>query len=381
MPVTSGKIYSRDIRGKIRYWQYAVDGDRWRGMSGMVDGAGLEGSWTRAKPKNVGRKNATTAEEQAALEAEAEFRKKLGREYRRTIEELDSVPPAPMLAQRYDKREATTPEVIGVACQPKLDGIRQLASEKHGLYSRDYQPFGQPVDHIREALAPLFKAYPGITFDGELYNHAYRDDFNAISSMVRTDHELSGAERAYCRQYLQYHIYDIVDATMPFRLRAALIHETAEAFSWELTPLVPVLTFLGVDTTERLDQLYADFRAQGYEGQMIRAMDAPYESGARSWSLIKRKEKLDGEFPISRLITGEGAWDGIPKAIEYILPDDKRDEAGNRPRAGIKGNMDFCRALTAMAPEMARVEYFALTPAGIPRFPVAVDFFKTERQD
>lgn len=378
MSFTSSKILSRDSTGRIRSWFYEVDGDKWRGHSGIEGEKITASGWKRCKPKNVGKKNERTGEEQAAAEAEAELRKKLDREYRRTEPELDGVPPAPMLAQKFaDLKQAPTGPVDA---QPKLDGIRMLSSRKHGLYSREYQPFGWSVEHIDEALQPLFDAFPGVHFDGELYNHLYRDNFNVISSMVRTEREPNDAERVFCRSYLQYHVYDVVDQKMAFRQRSAFLAEVAERFSFEFTPLVLVPT-THCETAADIDRHREWAKTAGYEGQIIRNPAAVYEPGVRSWSLIKDKEKCTEEFPITRLIMGEGNWDGIPKAIEYILPGDRRDTDGNRPKASIKGTMEFCRTLVELDPKFATIEYFALTPAGIPRFPVAVDFHKAQRND
>lgn len=382
MSFASSKIFSRDTKGNIRFWFYEVADDKWRGVSGLERSDKLTASgWSRAKPKNVGKKNQRTAEEQAQAEAAAEETKKLGREYRRTIEELDNVPPAPMLAHKYQDLKTPLRYHPGgyLRVQPKLDGIRMLSSERFGLYSREYQPFGEPVDHIREALAPIFKAYPGIHLDGELYNHKFHDDFNSISSLVRTDHPLNEGERLVCRQYLQYHIYDLLDPTLRFSQRSELIEQIDSAFSFEFTPLVRVPTYI-VDHEGELDGRYMSLRGAGYEGLIIRP-DEAYEPGVRSWNLIKRKEKITDEFALTRLIMGDGNWDGIPKAVEYILPGDRRDADGNRPKASIKGSMEFCKTLIALDPKFATIEYFALTPGGIPRFPVAVDFHKEGRTD
>lgn len=379
---TSADIYCRDSAGATRFWRYEIDGERWRGQSGLVgEGYSVTSSgWSQAKPKNPGKKNARTAKEQAAFEAEAELRKKLDREYRRTVEELDSVPPAPMLAQKYKdlKKGLRFPGGVtpGVFVQPKLDGIRMFGTS-HGGFSREYQQFGRSVDHIMDALAPVFRANPDVIFDGELYNHTLKDDFNSISSLVRKQN-LDDEDVTRCQSLLQYHVYDL-PSDKPFAVRMFELQNISRAFDLDLSPVVIVPT-VGVDTLEQIDACYEDFLADGYEGQMIRTNE-PYAFGVRSWSLLKRKEFVDIEVPITRQLMGEGNWDGIPKAIEYMLPGDKRGPDGNRPKAGIKGSQEFCRSLIDRKPKFATIRYFALTPAGIPRFPVAVDFHDEERKD
>jgi hypothetical protein len=99
--VKSNPIYKTDTAGKIRTWQWEVEGDSYRTIAGIAGGNLVTTGWTKCEPKNVGRANETSAERQALLEAEAEEGKKLKREYRRTVAELDSVPVGPMLAADY----------------------------------------------------------------------------------------------------------------------------------------------------------------------------------------------------------------------------------------------------------------------------------------
>lgn len=390
MPFESAPILSRDSKGQLRHWRYEVDGSRWRGISGLVSGNETASGWTTSKPKNVGKKNATTAEEQASAEAEAELRKKLDREYRRTEVELDSVPPSPMLAQKFKdagKRLKFSPGYL--RAQPKLDGIRMFtrlavyAPDDPELLgtSRDYQPFGQSVRHILHDLAPLFNAMPDLILDGELYNHIYHDDFNEISSIVRTKN-LTPYEAQVCHDKLQYHIYDVPSLPGGFVSRSQKLEELFDNFDLDLNShcLVRVPTY-PVNSFEEAEARKAEFLAAGYEGMMWR-MDEPYEFGTRSWSLLKDKDFQDMEVPVTRIFTGEGNWDGVPKALEFMMPDDKRGENGERPKAGIKGSREFCRTLIGKNITSATIRYFALTPAGVPRLPVAVDIhFDEGRKD
>jgi DNA ligase-1 len=390
MSIESTSIYSRDSKGKLRHWRYEVDGGRWRGISGLVDGKETASGWTVSKPKNVGKKNETTVNEQAALEAEAELRKKLDREYRRTEPELDNVPPSPMLAQKFKdagKRLKFSPGYIHV--QPKLDGIRMFSRlvvhapddpELTGT-SRDYQPFGQSVQHILSDLAPLFTAMPDLILDGELYNHIYKDNFNKIGSLVRKE-DLTAEEVAECHTYLQYHIYDVPSLPGGFVQRSQKLAELFDTFDLDLNShcLVRVPTY-PVDSIEEGMVRREKFLLDGYEGMMWR-MDEPYEFDTRSWSLLKDKDFIDAEFPVTRVFTGEGNWDGVPKALEFKMTDDRRAENGERPKAGIKGSMDFCRSLIGKNITSATIRYFALTPAGVPRLPVATDIhFDGGRKD
>ena len=74
-----------------------------------------------------------------------------------------------------------------VFIQPKLDGVRCLIQCDNGqitAYSRTGKVW-KNIDHILFNLKPFFHWNPNVILDGELYNHNFKDDFEAIISMVR----------------------------------------------------------------------------------------------------------------------------------------------------------------------------------------------------
>jgi DNA ligase-1 len=382
MSTVCDPIYCKGVRpGVIRYWSFEVEGDKWRGHYGIVGGKDTVSGWSTAEAKNVGKANERSAEEQAEFEAINETNKKLAREYRRTVEELPDVPDAVMLAADYKKQKKPLIFNPGaVWSQPKLDGIRLMASPRGG-YSREFQPF-YSTDHVFEALAPIFARYPRLVLDGELYNHTLKDDFNKIGSLVRKE-SFTDDERRELQRLIEYHVYDVPSVDEGFARRATVLEEIFAEFDDHLqfTPIVRVPT-TRVNSLDEIDALYTDYLEQGYEGQMVR-LDAPYEFGVRSKALQKRKEMMTEEFPISRLIEGNGNWAGHAKAVEFVLPGDKRAKDGTRPRAGIKGDQNFTRALltTTPGPTLVTIRFFGYTPDGMLRFPVAIDWHYGSRRD
>lgn len=355
-------IYRRDAKNSIRSWRYEVEGDKWRTRSGLVDSETLVLSgWTTCIPKSQ-----PTAEEQALFEAKAEMGKKLDRDYRPSIELIDTSRIAgskPMLAHKYEAFAA------GCFSQPKLDGMRCIAN-KDGLWTRQGKAI-VAVPHISAALAPWFAAFPDLEVDGELYNHDLKDNFNELMSICRkvkvTDEDLAKAEAS-----VQYHIYDIASATSCFGSRFAELRQLfdlKEGDAWPVGTLSLVPT-ISVDDAAHLDLLYSWYLEAGYEGQMVRA-DAQYQN-KRSKYLLKRKEFLDGEFEIVRIEQGNGNWAGYGKRLVFKLPD------GRECGAGVKGNQLFTKSLLDNADQLigkqVTVRYFTPTPDGMPRFPVAVDF-------
>ena len=355
MSVFGNWIYKRDATGAVRVWCYEVFGDSWRSISGILDGQHVVSGWTTCTPKSK-----STAEAQAAFEADAEMRKKLARDYRETIEEVDRPRDSvvkPMLAHKY---EGWVDGWRGVYTQPKLDGIRCIATPQ-GLWSRAGKPI-VACRHVEEALRPIFERHPTLILDGELYNHDLKDDFNQITSIVR---KLKPTEEdsALAREAIQYHVYDMPSHGGTFAERHAWMAQWLDV-DWKT--LVSVST-VDAPNPASLDRLYESFLDAGYEGQIVR-LNGAYEQ-KRSKGLLKRKEFQDAEFAVVRLEEGNGNWAGYAKRAVLRLSD------GREFGAGIKGDQAFTKALLDGPPiASATVRFFALTPDGVPRFPVATAF-------
>jgi DNA ligase 1 len=352
----SPEIYKRDSLGRVRVWKYEVQDDKWRVHTGILGGKTAASEWTTCQPRSQ-----PTAEAQALFEGEAEMRKKLSVDYRARLDDVDVARASvikPMLAEKY--------EAFPGFCysQPKLDGIRCIAT-KDGLWTRTGKEIVS-CRHVREALEPHFQRHPSLILDGELYNHELRDNFNEIVSVVRKS-KPSKIDEAFAETMIQYHIYDVPSIERAFGERQLVLTlmQTSKT-------IVRVPTQLAVEE-ESLDDYYADYLAQGYEGQMVR-LDARYEQ-KRSKSLLKRKEFQDAEFKLLRVEEGTGNWSGYAKRAVFALPD------GREFGAGVKGDQAFCRNLLGDHERFTHgtVRYFALTPDGVPRFPVAVDFFAGDR--
>jgi DNA ligase 1 len=361
----STEIFKLDSKGKIRTWQYAVEGDSWWTIAGLQDGNKVTSAPTKCVPASQ-----PTAEEQAIFEAKAEEAKKLKRDYHTTIEGTATAKYfAPMLAEKYDPKLVQAGDLV----QAKLDGIRCVAT-KDGLRTRKGEGISS-CPHVSRDLADIFARNPDLVIDGELYNHEFKDNFNELASIIRKKTpDAAQLERA--ARDIEFHVYDVVAgghfASPALDRNAALTNIVAEA-----GPSIVLVHTQMVDNHEEVQKFFARCVREGYEGAMVRKGGEPYHQ-KRSKALMKFKEFQTAEYPISRIIEGVGNWAGYAKAVEYIMPDDVRGEDGERPKAGIKGDQAFTKQLLARGKELVgrkvTVRYFELTPAGIPRFPVAIDF-------
>ncbi len=251
--------------------------------------------------------------------------------------------------------------------QPKLDGIRCVAN-RHGLWTRTGKPI-LSCPHIHDALTEYFDTFPDMQFDGELYNHDFKDDFNKITSLVRKVN-VTRESLAETMSLVQYHIYDIADENKDFNTRTGFI----DGFFLE-APLVQVPTTLCFNQ-EELDACYRGYIEEGYEGQMVRDGDSLYVP-RRSKSLLKRKEFITEEFEVIGMETGINHWADAIKKLVCVTAD------GEEFGAGMRGTMKELNQLmrSNATPHWATIRYFELTPRGIPRFPTVVDYGWEKRDD
>jgi len=364
----SDNLYKRDSKGKVRVWNYetGTDGERWawRTNAGINEGKIVTSEWKFVEQKNVGRANETSLQEQAEFEANADFTKKQETGYFTDIDAVDTFSKfKPMLANEYVAGKVDFEDDI--YSQPKLDGIRCIA-RADGLWTRQFKPIVS-CPHIEQALAPFFKKYPDAILDGELYNHDFKDDFNKITSMVRKS-KLKIDDFEESRKFVQYHVYDTF-------MDADFFDRYDWLFEQEFTAPIKLVQTNWVSGETRLDELYSEYLADGYEGQMVR-INKEYQN-KRSKYLLKRKEFITEEYGVCGVSEGQGNWSGAIKRFHLY------DAHGVGFDAGVRGTYEQMKELfeSGEQPDWATLRYFALTPDGIPRFPVVIDWGTGIRED
>lgn len=366
------ELYKVDTKGKTRVWWMEYDHEKYRTHSGIDGGKIVISGWQYPTGKNVGRANETTVEQQVKLEVDSEFEKKLnqGKYHYTTMNALQGANfHECMLADKYDAKKHTN---FPYYSQPKLDGVRCLIS-KDGMQSRNGKPIVS-CPHILEALDPFFEKFPDAILDGELYNHNLRDNFEKIISLVRKT-KPTWQDYVETSMLVEYHIYDIImDGT--FTERLFRLNQTYAEYIWLSNQCIVMVDTTTVRNPEDVQRMLAEYLERGYEGQMLRVPDSPYE-GKRSKNLIKHKEFEDAEFEVVSIIEGLGNWAGCAKAIEILLPD------GTTQQSGVRGSQEMLAGVLEDADDYigteVTVRYQNKTADGKLRFPVVVTFWKGKR--
>lgn len=345
-------LYKKTKKDQVQQWQICVSSDEFYTIEGICGGKLTQGLPTKCKPKNVGKANETSAEQQAIAEADSKFAFKKSQGYSENLEDSGKKFFEPMLAKEFDKSSKDLFKVR-TFIQPKLDGIRCISSNNE-LISRNGKKFFN-CDHLLQDKFLL---------DGELYNHEFKDNFNKIVSLVRkqkTDEEAI----AESKKYVKHFVYDLPIAEK-FSIRYEKLKEALAELNSSHYELVPTFE---VKNMQEIEDYHCMFLEQGYEGSIVRLDLGPYDN-KRSKQLLKKKDFVDQEFKVLDVIEGEGARSGTVGAFVCELSD------GRTFKSNIKGTFEYLAELLAdkksLIGAMVTIKYFNLTPDGVPRFPYVI---------
>ena len=272
-------LYKLDSKGNTRVWEVTTDGPVVVARYGILGGK-MQETRVDAVAKNIGRANETTAEEQAILDAESQWRDKSVK-YNRIKPGNKSYVQVltPMLAKRFGKVSINYP----IDVQPKLDGYRCLAkidgNNDITLISRSGKPFA--LTHIETDLEklPVKNCY----LDGELYLHG--KNFQQVSRLIKRKDTS-----------IVFHIYDYVSGrsdTTSWKNRRRILEGILKGNA------LPNLKLVETKQLKKEDQLcpiLSGYISEKYEGAILRDLDSPYKFNSKSSGLIKVKLRDDDEF-------------------------------------------------------------------------------------
>ncbi len=263
-----------------------------------------------------------------------------------------------MLAKRYSSHSSHTPFPCFV--QPKINGFRALYNNQ-AFQSRGEELWAHRVtQHLSFHLSHI---PPHIILDGEFYRHGF--SLQQINSAV----SVNRAEPTARTPEIQYHVFDLLDATRPslsFSDRSQLLHELIPK---DLSDIIPVETHL-VHSTLEADSLYSQFRKSGYEGMMYRS-DSPYGlthncgNKENRWTcLLKRKEHMDWEGVISDVVEST-INPGTIGSLQFIYDNGVPFTAGS----GLSHFQKLDYVINPPIGKRARLIYEMLSDSGTPLQP------------
>jgi ATP-dependent DNA ligase len=379
MNKTFPSLYSRDTLGNIRIWHMEQQDNKYRVVSGLKDGEKVTSEWTIANTKNEGKKNATSAVEQATKEIEAKYKKQKKTGYFEDISKIDTVQYIePILAKSYkDYVDEVIFENGEWGAQTKFNGICCIAT-KNGCFSRKGEKF-LSVGHIEESLGPFFEKNPESFLHGELFNDNYREKLNEIVKLCRKTVNITSGDIKNSKNLIQFYIYDgcikeaMLDQSKPYFERKKWIDENiVNCFKH----CVKVDTII-IKHKTHLDELFSERIARGDEGLILRKMDMRY-SHKRDKNLLKYKPVDSDEMLILNIKEGSGNWSGKAKTIEV------KTKNGNIFEATFKGDMQaaekFLKEKTKWIGKEVTITFFGYTGLGCPQY-AQLDINNCDRLD
>lgn len=347
-------LYKTDSKGKIRVLTISVEGNIVSQVSGIQGGAMVEHTY-EAKPKNIGRANETTAEEQALFEAQAKITQKLRESYSESVEAAkkdDTI--LPMLAKVFEDEQHKI-DWSTAYVQPKLDGMRCLDTP-NGKISRTNKPI-LTMDHIVVAGTKVDcdGSNVGIVVedtivDGELYAHGlnFQENMRIIKKW-----------RPGVTEQVKFHVYDVV-SDKPFYDRIKEAEDIVNnSVNCELVPTYKV------ESDEEMKHYHKLFLLLGYEGTMIRWGTEGYQVNGRSSNLLKYKQFQDIAAEIVDIVPSDKnpehgtvccVWNDIPFKCGMKASHSEREEYLNNKHEYIG--------------KKAEIRFFEYSEDGVPRFPV-----------
>nr|QBK86856.1 MAG: ATP-dependent DNA ligase [Marseillevirus LCMAC103] len=417
-------LYTQTKTGASQMYKVWVQDDQVHKTFGQVGGKLRLLLPRTCAPKNVGRANETTAHEQAVLEAERNWVKKLDKGYnvadtdvegkkiyaavmaakaaqggtnhgvrpgssrgnpkKATAHVADTDVLRPMHAEKFEN----TPKCLkyfdfkkGVYAQPKFDGIRcvakLLSSGEVSLSSRTGKQFPH-FKALRGELATMLAAHPGVVLDGEIYTPFLIDvdkgrmvDKKDVFSIISGAASHSRKEPSVFESQMEYHVFDALDKSgkLDQAARFALVDGVFRGHKPKLVKNAPRRLIHSLD---EMFTFHADATREDYEGTIIRAHDLRYTLKHRELKLRKHKDFSTDEFRIVGACQEGGANKG---AVVWRCK--VHDKFGNTvfdvPSVGTLATrrqyyVDHARHIGSLL----TIRYQELGSNGIPRFLKAV---------
>ncbi len=362
-------LYHLGSANVVYQWSIRTEGNQIITEHGLVSGKKMT-AVEIAEPKNIGKANATTAESQAEFQAKSQWKHKLDRKYVEDISKVSTRKISPMLAPN-DGFEITKKYVKYPAyLQIKYNGLRCLSyldNDRVVLLSRGLKEYNLP--HIKEQLKTLLT--PGHMFDGELYLHGV--SLQTINSWIR-------GERVEAKN-IQYHIYDIPICDGEEKPQNERIEDLDRLIKnsdkdgvvegAEQTPhILKAPTFI-VNSDQEVIRLQAELVEMGFEGAMIRNMNALYKWGHRSKDLLKVKVFSDQEFEVVGYKCGKGKnTDTVTWRCKTV--DGKEFDV--EPNGTQEERREMLINAESYLGKMLTVKYFGYSDDMIPQLPKGLGF-------
>lgn len=360
-------LFSYDKKGRVKIWSVETDGATILVKHGLQGGK-MQTRKTEAKPKNIGKKNETTAEAQAILEAKSKWNKQKDKNYHEDLEEFKPTL-NPMLAMDYLKQGHRI--LYPAHLQPKLDGVRsavrmdfddKLIFESRG--NKNYPVIKEIESQLVEHVIPVITDCIGdvdFKIDGELYIHG--KSLQNITSAVKKHNELTPK--------ITFEIFDIAVEGIPWNKRLEILQAIEDELGFEGCRVNIVSTYL-IRHKDFLEGYHENSVKAGYEGVMLRNINGFYKFDTRSEDLQKYKTFQDKEFPIiGHKVDKDNAIVWIIQVKDGVTCDVRQSES-------LETRQNLVKVASTYYGKLLKTKFQAYTDDGNLQFPVGIELDRTD---
>lgn len=387
--ITFPTLYGVDKKNKVKQWNIKVTEDT-DGVGiieyeyGYVDGKKTKCNLRVETGKNVGKKNETSPFEQAKLDAESRWKKKRDNEgytpnmvgTKHQINDTKDIQDTilfPMLAQDYSKHKSKV--IFPCYIQPKLDGYRMIFNPRtHATTSRIGKSYS--VLEGTSLLDDLLALNTTHVLDGELYVHDESFVFEQYGVLRKK--KLTEEDKKVLNK-IQYHIYDVMDETLTYEERKAILTELCKKNKSSKIVFVDTYT---CHTEQDIQSYHELFINNGYEGSMLRNYGAKYKKKYRSYDLLKKKDFKDSEYKIVSYLSEKDTSGQDKPLVVWVCETENGEQFSVRPKGVESERRWLYEHASEFIGKTLWVKYFELTDNNVPRFPTtARDTYKTYIRD
>ena len=205
----------------------------------------------------------------------------------------------------------------------KLDGIR-VQVHRDG---DEVRVFTRSLDDITGRLPEVVNAvralpHDRLVLDGEVL--ALRDDgrpevFQAVASRTMSSLDVPAAQR---RLPLQPFFFDVLHVDDHDYLDAPL-HERVAVME-ALLPAHQVVPRVVAEDVETVERVFGEWVGQGYEGVVVKRLDAPYAAGRRDSAWVKLKPRHTFDLVVVAVEWGSGRRQGWLSNLHLAARDPER---------------------------------------------------------
>lgn len=239
-----------------------------------------------------------------------------------------------MLLSNYKNQDIT-----GWVVSEKYDGVRGYWTGKE-LLTRSGNKINAPAWFINQL--------PSFALDGELWTK--RQDFERIVSIVRQENP---DERW---RDIKFMVFDVPQAEGNLFER---LQKLEEFLQLHRVSQLKIVTQFELPKNKSLDELLADYVAQGAEGLVVRNPNHPYLEGRTAYAL-KVKPKYDAECKVMQHHLGRGKYAEVMGSMDCLMNDGRTIKLGS-------GFSDAQRANPPAVGSWVTFQFNGWTKKGLPR--------------